>query len=305
MASPWPGTRRASRRLRACPTRRSSPPPWRFTKGHGTENDFVLVRDLDGTLGLDAERVARLCDRRAGIGADGLIRVVRSAACPDAAPALAVDPGAEWFMDYRNADGSAAEMCGNGIRVFVAYLIREQLIDLALLDADGPGLPVASRAGVKRVRRREDGWFSVDMGGWLFVGGDDAVVAGYDATVHVHGLDVARPALRLDLGNPHTVAMLSDLDELAALDLPARPGSSRSRPRAPTSSCSWRSTPSRSARRWSAAWRCGCTSGAWGRPGPAAPVRARRRSRRAPGAVPVRRTCGGSTCRAARSRCAC
>ena len=200
------------------------PTPLGFTKGHGTENDFVLVRDLDGTLGLDAERVARLCDRRAGIGADGLIRVVRSAACPDAAPALAVDPGAEWFMDYRNADGSAAEMCGNGIRVFVAYLIREQLIDLALLDADGPGLPVASRAGVKRVRRREDGWFSVDMGGWLFVGGDDAVVAGYDATVHVHGLDVARPALRLDLGNPHTVAMLSDLDELAALDLTRPPG---------------------------------------------------------------------------------
>ena len=126
-------------------------------------------------------------------------------------------------MDYRNADGSAAEMCGNGIRVFVAYLIREQLIDLALLDADGPGLPVASRAGVKRVRRREDGWFAVDMGGWRFVGGDDAVVAGYDATVHVHGLDVARPALRLDLGNPHTVAMLSDLDELAALDLTRAP----------------------------------------------------------------------------------
>ena len=199
------------------------PTPLGFTKGHGTENDFVLVRDLDGTLDLDPERVARLCDRRAGIGADGLIRVVRSAACPDAASALAVDPGAEWFMDYRNADGSAAEMCGNGIRVFVAYLIREQLIDLALLDADGPGLPVASRAGVKRVRRREDGWFAVDMGGWRFVGGDDAVVAGYDATVDVHGLDVARPALRLDLGNPHTVAMLSDLDELAALDLTRPP----------------------------------------------------------------------------------
>ncbi len=200
------------------------PTPLAFTKGHGTENDFVLVRDLDGTLDLDAERVARLCDRRAGIGADGLIRVVRSAACLDAAAALATDPGAEWFMDYRNADGSAAQMCGNGIRVFVAYLIREQLIDLALLDADGPGLPVASRAGVKRVRRREDGWFAVDMGGWRFVGGDDAVVAGYDATVHVHGLDVARPALRLDLGNPHTVAMLSDLDELAALDLSRAPG---------------------------------------------------------------------------------
>jgi diaminopimelate epimerase len=199
------------------------PTPLGFTKGHGTENDFVLVRDLDGALDLDAERVARLCDRRAGIGADGLIRVVRSQACPDAAPALAADPGAEWFMDYRNADGSAAEMCGNGIRVFVAYLVREQLVDLALLDPDGPGLPVASRAGVKRVRRRADGWFAVDLGGWRVPGGDAAVAAGYDATVHVHGLEVARPALGLDLGNPHTVAALSDLDELAALDLTRPP----------------------------------------------------------------------------------
>jgi diaminopimelate epimerase len=199
------------------------PSPLRFTKGHGTENDFVLVRDLDGGLDLDADRVARLCDRRAGIGADGLIRVVRSDACPDAAAALAQDPGAQWFMDYRNGDGSPAEMCGNGVRVFVAYLVREQLVDLALLDPDGPGLPVASRAGVKRVRRREDGWFAVDMGGWRFPGGEQAVRAGYDATVHVHGLDVARPALGLDLGNPHTVAMLSDLDELTALDLTRPP----------------------------------------------------------------------------------
>jgi diaminopimelate epimerase len=199
------------------------PSPLRFTKGHGTENDFVLLRDLDGELDLAPDRVARLCDRRAGIGGDGLIRVVRSAACPDAAAALAEDPGAEWFMDYRNADGSAAEMCGNGVRVFVAYLVREQLVDLALLDADGPGLPVASRAGVKRVRRREDGWFSVDMGGWRFPGGDAAVAAGHDATVHVHGLEVSRPALSLDLGNPHTVAMLSDLDELTALDLAGAP----------------------------------------------------------------------------------
>jgi len=201
----------------------AAPSPLRFAKGHGTENDFVLLHDPDGDLDLAPERVARLCDRRAGIGADGLIRVVRSAACPDAAPALAEDGGAEWFMDYRNADGSAAQMCGNGVRVFVAYLLREQLVDLALLAADGPGLPVASRAGVKRVRRRGDGWFAVDMGGWRFPGGDRAVTDGYDATVHVHGLEVARPALSLDLGNPHTVAMLSDLDELTGLDLGAAP----------------------------------------------------------------------------------
>ncbi len=200
-----------------------APRPLPFVKGHGTENDFVLVRDLDGDLDLEPARVARLCDRRAGIGADGLIRVVRSAACPDAAAALAQDAGAEWFMDYRNADGSAAEMCGNGVRVFAAFLVREQLVDLELLAAEGPGLPVASRAGVKRVRRRADGWFSVDLGGWDFPAGDQAVRDGYDSTVHVHGLDVARPALSVDLGNPHTVAMLSDLDELTALDLSGPP----------------------------------------------------------------------------------
>lgn len=91
-----------------------------FTKGHGTGNDFVIVPDPDGQLDLTDEQVAVLCDRRFGIGADGVLRVVRSAAIDDGASAA--DAGAEWFMDYRNADGSRAEMCGNGIRVFVRYL---------------------------------------------------------------------------------------------------------------------------------------------------------------------------------------
>ena len=91
-------------------------------KGHGTENDFVLLPDADGALDLTDERVQRLCDRRAGIGGDGVLRVVRTAADP-AAAAMAGD--AEWFMDYRNADGSAAEMCGNGIRVFARFLVDE------------------------------------------------------------------------------------------------------------------------------------------------------------------------------------
>lgn len=192
----------------------------RFTKGHGTENDFVVVPDPDGALDLSPERVAALCDRRAGIGGDGLIRVVRSAAVPEAAEVLAHEPAAEWFMDYRNADGSVAEMCGNGVRVFAAYLLREGLVDAALADdVTGPGLAVASRAGVKRVHRRPDGWFSVDMGGYAFPGGEAAVREGHDSTVEVPGLDVARPALSLDLGNPHTVVMLADLGELSAAEL--------------------------------------------------------------------------------------
>ncbi|GAA2917961.1 hypothetical protein GCM10011428_37540 [Streptomyces violaceus] len=80
-----------------------------FLKGHGTENDFVIVPDPENTIDLPPAAVAALCDRRAGIGGDGLLHVVRSAAHPEARHMAAE---AEWFMDYRNGDGSIAEMCG-------------------------------------------------------------------------------------------------------------------------------------------------------------------------------------------------
>ena len=98
-------------------------PEYEFLKGHGTENDFVLLPDHDGTIHRDltadamAARVRALCDRHAGIGGDGVLRVVRD--------------GDGWFMDYRNADGSLSEMCGNGIRVFARYLVEEGLVDAA------------------------------------------------------------------------------------------------------------------------------------------------------------------------------
>src|SRR5580765_7589073 len=91
-----------------------------FVKGHGTENDFVLIPDLAGQWRLSAAQVAAMCDRRAGIGGDGILRVVPTDVEPDAAP---YRDAARWFMDYRNADGSIAEMCGNGIRVFARYLV--------------------------------------------------------------------------------------------------------------------------------------------------------------------------------------
>ncbi len=97
----------------------------RFVKGHGTENDFVLLHDPDGRLELPPSAVAALCDRRAGIGGDGLIRIVRSRALPDGA-----GQDVEWFMDYRNADGSEAQMCGNGTRVFAADLAAAGLVAL-------------------------------------------------------------------------------------------------------------------------------------------------------------------------------
>ena len=112
----------------------------RAVKGHGTENDFVLLPDLDGAIDLTAELTRRLCDRRAGIGADGVLRVVRSEN-DDAARPMAQD--APYFMDYRNADGSIASMCGNGVRVFARYLQRERLI--------GSEVVVGTRGGPRRV----------------------------------------------------------------------------------------------------------------------------------------------------------
>ncbi|WP_018353616.1 diaminopimelate epimerase [Longispora albida] len=171
----------------------------RFAKGHGTGNDFVIVPDVDGALDLTPARVAALCDRRTGIGGDGLLRVVRSAKHPDSAGQVA---DAEWFMDYFNADGSYAEMCGNGVRVFVQYLLEEGL-------AEGPEVPVATRAGVRRsIKDGEE--VRVDMGVPKLLGPSTATHAG-----------VAYQGIGVDMGNPHLVCAVDDLD---ALDLETAPG---------------------------------------------------------------------------------
>jgi diaminopimelate epimerase len=185
----------------------------RFAKGHGTENDFVLVPDLDGELTLPAESVAELCDRRAGIGGDGLIRVVPAHAVPEAR-----GQDVQWFMDYRNGDGSDAEMCGNGLRVFVAYLEHLGLIRLS----DGAGVSVGTRAGVKVVRRDGD-LLAADLGPWRLVGGPVAVEDGQDATVTVPGQPPELPGLSVDVGNPHVVLALPDLAALRAADLTIPP----------------------------------------------------------------------------------
>lgn len=177
-----------------------------FTKGHGTGNDFVIVADPDGRLELSDDQVAVLCDRRFGIGADGLLRVVRSAHLPEGA--AAAQSGAEWFMDYRNADGSKAEMCGNGTRVFARFLE-----DQGLASVDAP-LRIGTRAGVKTLTRSERG-FEVDLGRWAV---DDT-----DVLVRARGLDVARPGQPVDVGNPHIVVALSSVEELEALDLTVQP----------------------------------------------------------------------------------
>lgn len=173
-----------------------------FTKGHGTGNDFVIVPDPDGVLDLSAAQVAALCDRHFGIGADGLLRVVRSAAG-------GFDSDAEWFMDYRNADGSLAEMCGNGARVFVAYLRDLGHVTLA----DGDEVRIGTRGGVRRVRAvGED--YAVAMGEFALPGGERALTEGTDVVVDVPGLAGSRGGLRVEMPNPHTVLALPDLADL-------------------------------------------------------------------------------------------
>jgi len=179
-----------------------------FTKGHGTGNDFVIVPDPDGEIDLRDEQVAALCDRRFGIGADGTLRVVRSAALPEGADAAA--SGAEWFMDYRNADGSAAEMCGNGIRVFVKYLVESGLIELS----GDAAVRIGTRAGIKAVTRAENG-FEADLGVWRSTEGE--------VLVRAKGLSVARPGQGIDVGNPHVVVAISSDEELESLDLTVLP----------------------------------------------------------------------------------
>ena len=177
-----------------------------FTKGQGTGNDFVLYADPAGETQLTDTQVQALCDRHFGIGADGTIRAVLSSRIPEGQAALAEDPDAEWFMDYRNADGSPAEMCGNGIRVFTLFLIENGLIELP----PGRTVPIGTRAGVREVQRSGSG-FQVDLGRWALAGGEPLVRA--------KDLQVARPGLGIDVGNPHVVVALSSEEELAQADL--------------------------------------------------------------------------------------
>ncbi len=167
----------------------------RFAKGHGTGNDFVILPDPDGKLDISTELVVALCDRHFGIGADGVLRVVRTTAAGEDA----VGQAADWFLDYWNSDGSIAEMCGNGVRVFARYLLDEGL-------ASGPEIAIATRAGTRTVRAGADGLFTVDMGAAAVLG-DGAVQAG----------DQRLTGLAISVGNPHVACVIDQ--PVAAVDL--------------------------------------------------------------------------------------
>lgn len=189
-----------------------------YTKGQGTGNDFVLVLDRDGETELSPDHVAALCDRHFGVGGDGLIRVVESRHLIEGRDLLQQNPAASWFMDYRNSDGSVAEMCGNGVRVFAHYLAARGLVDLA----PGQALTIGTRAGVRTVSRSDDG-YAIDMGPWTFIDPELAHESASDSLVLAAGLVDPRPGLSISMGNPHTVVALAEPGELTALDLTRQP----------------------------------------------------------------------------------
>ncbi|MBF6344823.1 diaminopimelate epimerase [Nocardia cyriacigeorgica] len=186
-----------------------------FTKGHGTQNDFVVLPDPQVRLELTVERIAALCDRQRGLGADGVLRVARAGALRAAGVLAELPDGVgdqDWFMDYRNADGSIAEMCGNGVRVFAHYLAASGLETSA-------EFVVGSRAGARPVTVHAagpvDGEVTVAMGEVRELGESTATVAGWGYS-----------GIGIDVGNPHLACVDPGLtaDALAKLDLTVAPG---------------------------------------------------------------------------------
>ncbi|WP_084129950.1 diaminopimelate epimerase [Demequina sp. NBRC 110055] len=184
----------------------------RFTKGHGTENDFVLLLDERGEIDLTPELVRFLTNRRAGVGGDGVIRAVRAEALPaGTVPGADALPADAWVMDYWNSDGTTSEMCGNGARVFGAFLESAAGVDVS------QGLDFGTRGGPRRVTGLGGGRYAIGMGGYALGEG------GFDSTVEARGLTPARPGLSVDVGNPHHVVALASSAELDELDLTVAP----------------------------------------------------------------------------------
>ena len=156
------------------------------TYGHGTENDFVLVYDPENSLTISEPQIAAICNRKTGIGADGLIRITKS--------------DGKWFMDYRNSDGSIAEMCGNGIRVMAKYLVTRDIQPEGIFAID-------TRAGIKHLRVPREGDISVNMG---HVTDEMEEV---EATNNGH----TWTGFNINVGNPHAVVFVDSMEDIGSL----------------------------------------------------------------------------------------
>ncbi|HEX8509166.1 MAG TPA: diaminopimelate epimerase [Propionibacteriaceae bacterium] len=172
---------------------------WSFAKGHGTQNDFVLIQDRESMLTVGEAEVRAICNRRTGVGGDGLLRVVKARHIEGWE-----GDGDHWFMDYRNADGSVAEMCGNGLRVFARYLLDEGL-------AAGRVIPIATRAGLLEATALRNGQVRVSMG---------PVQLGQQGVTVSTGAETHR-ATSVDVGNPHAVCFVDDLEQLPLRTAPS------------------------------------------------------------------------------------
>ena len=157
------------------------------TYGHGTHNDFVILFDPDDQLVISAAQVSAMCSRKGGIGADGMIRIIKS--------------DGKWFMDYRNADGSIAEMCGNGIRVMARYLVAKGHQREGIFAID-------TRAGIKHLRVPADDDISVNMGKVYDEGEAVSAIAN----------GVSYQGFNINVGNPHAVVFTDDLASLGSLE---------------------------------------------------------------------------------------
>ena len=201
-------------------------------KAHATGNDFVVYLDEDGTHEPTADEVRFLCDRHFGIGGDGLIRLAHPQAVSDVNERQIADCAAgdaDWFMDYRNADGSLAEMCGNGTRAITLFAQRQGIAD----QPGGKPFHLGTRAGVKILTSLGDvpglgkDVFQVEMGAWKR--GD---VDGYEVTIP--GTSGSARGTFVDMGNPHVVAVLEDafasLPNVEDLDLVTKPVVARESP---------------------------------------------------------------------------
>lgn len=156
-----------------------------FQKYHGCGNDFIMINNLDKSISLLPEQIKLYCDRNFGIGADGIILLEPS-------------DKADCFMNYYNSDGTIAQMCGNGARCTAKFYIEQTKSDLKDINLD-------TRAGVKNIKINEDNTFSVDMGMPVFTHKDFPA-----ETLNLLGYNFDS----VSMGNPHTVAMVADLDKI-------------------------------------------------------------------------------------------
>ena len=156
------------------------------TYGHGTENDFVIIFDPENEISISAPQVATICNRNSGIGSDGLIRITKS--------------DGKWFMDYRNADGSIAEMCGNGIRVMAKYLVTRDIQPEGIFAID-------TRAGIKHLRVPRDGDISVNMGH----------VTDVVEEIEASNNGYTWSGYNINVGNPHAVVFVNSMDDIGSL----------------------------------------------------------------------------------------